>query len=807
MDTLPQVGIRAIRFSYLSLVLTLSLSPFMTGFTFHVTNTTDIPDSNPGDHICDAVGTGGGCSLRAAVMESISSSGVDTIDVPSGLYRLNPSLGPLVITDEVKIVGSSPASTVIEGWDGISRTQILRVTQGGYLVANNLTIQHGDAYTGGAIMVVDGGAEFNNIIIRDNSSMFGGGGLYIAEGGTVRMWRSSVLSNSGGNYGGAILNDGDLGVFESTIANNRANRAGGIQNHGRLNLRNSTISGNIVLSTLAGTGGIYQNNVAVLNNVTITDNTGYGNNPDNRGGGIHVVGGTLTVITNSIIAGNHGGDGPNDCDGALSAGSKYNLIQDPNGCNIPSQNAGTFRLNIDPRLAPLADNGGPTQTHLPQPRPSPPTIFQPTAHGITVVTGCETHDQRGVPRSHSTGPCDMGAVEMTRADFFMTRFILVNAASDKDIRPLRQGDRLVLDELPAQLSIRAEITGSPDGVDFDYDGTRTSNTHAPFSLGGDTAGDYLPFSFKSGYQRLTATPYASTRGGRIEGAGLMLDFTVQDTENTSSNWETGHIEIQKPAHNLTLVDPTTPKLVLNQNNASNLVVSTDEGTSNHKEVTGLSPVSPGTLMADLGVSIGTHTITAHGDVPCWYCTGGKRHVRASHTFTLLPASAPCTRTDGNLVRTFPVSGIAVGQQPGRQTIATPLLNGTDSVLIIIDDAPDLQQDQIRVELDLNPGNDVTWNKAIEAWGACHTGSRVALAEASMQGGFGVGVICTPLSGQNDFRSGCTNSQTILLNRNTTGELLLRKPGVIGWWHDVEVFDSSIWAAWGGRAVRFIWWSD
>ncbi|MCW5799931.1 MAG: hypothetical protein KIT40_15650 [Nitrospira sp.] len=807
MDTLTRVSMRNTPFSHVSLILTIGLMPFLSGYTFHVNSVTDLPDSNPGDHICEGVGTGGGCTLRAAIMESISTRGIDTIDVPSGLYILDPSRGPLVITDEVKIEGSSPASTVIEGWDKTRSTQILRVTQGGYLVANNLTLQRGEAYAGGGIEVLDGGAELNNVVIRDNSSVHGGGGIYIAERGTVRMWRSNVLSNSGGNFGGGILNAGDLGVFESTIANNRANRAGGIQNDGRLNLRNSTISGNVVLSTLAGTGGIYQNNVAVLNNVTITDNSGFGNNPDNRGGGLHVVSGTLTVITNSIIAGNHGNGGPNDCDGALSVGSKYNLIQNPNGCTIPSQGAETFRLNVDPRLAPLADNGGPTQTHLPQPIPSPPTIFDPTAHRFTVVTGCETHDQRGVTRSSSTGPCDMGAVEMTRADFSITRFILVNAASDKDIRPLRQGDSLVLDQLPPQLSIRAEIVGSLDGIDFDYDGVRTSNTNVPYSLGGDTAGDYAPFSFTTGYHRLTATPYASTRGRRIEGVELMLDFTVQHTEGASNTWETRHIEIMKPAHNLTLVDPTTPKLVLNQNNATNLLIRTDEGTSHQREVTGLMSTNLSTLMADLGVPVGTHTVTAHGDVPCWYCTGGTRHVRASHTFTLLPAVAPCTRTDGNLVRTIPASGITVGQQPGRQTIATPLLNGTDSVLITIDDAPDLQQNQIRVELDLNPDQGVDWNKAIEAWGACRTGSRVALAEASMQGGFGVGVICTPLSDRNDFRSGCTKTQTILLNRNTTGELLLRKPGFAGIWQDVEVFDSSIWAAWGGRSVRFIWWSD
>ncbi len=53
---------------------------------------------------------------------------------------------------------------------------------------------------------------------------------------------------------------------------------------------------------------------------------------------------------------------------------------------------------IDPQLAPLTDNGGPTLTHL----PSAPEIFD-------AATCFAPYDQRGVARP---GPsCDIGAVE------------------------------------------------------------------------------------------------------------------------------------------------------------------------------------------------------------------------------------------------------------------------------------------------------------------------------------------------------------------------------------------------------------
>ena len=103
-----------------------------------------------------------------------------------------------------------------------------------------------------------------------------------------------------------------------------------------MGLRSTTVSGNLAHSPNAGVGGISQNGFAVLYNVTLTNNTGVGNNSGSfRGGGIQTTSGKTTVVKNSIIAGNHGGIGPNDCVGQLSGDSKYNLIGDTNGCTIP----------------------------------------------------------------------------------------------------------------------------------------------------------------------------------------------------------------------------------------------------------------------------------------------------------------------------------------------------------------------------------------------------------------------------------------------------------------------------------------
>ena len=169
------------------------------------------------------------------------------------------------------------------------------------------------------------------------------------------------------------------------------------------------------------------------------------------------------MLKNSIIAGNHGGSGPHDCVGQLSGDSKYNLIGDTNACTIPSF-VSTFLLNVDPLLGPLTNNGGPTQTHLPA--ANSPVLEAGYQFPPPAADGCEIRDQRGVPRPQGGGVCDMGAVEVTSANTFVTGFILVNAASNTDIRPMLHGDTLVLSELPPELSIRAVVTGGTGSVVF-----------------------------------------------------------------------------------------------------------------------------------------------------------------------------------------------------------------------------------------------------------------------------------------------------------------------------------------------------
>jgi hypothetical protein len=113
----------------------------------------------------------------------------------------------------------------------------------------------------------------------------------------------------------------------------------------------------------------------------------------------------------------------------------------------------------------------------------------------------------------------------------VTGFILVNAASNTDIRPVLHGDTLVLSELPPELSIRAVVTGGVGSVIFGYDGTPSIQTEniSPYALAGDSpAGDYTPFNLSTGSHTLTATPFAAIGGGGAAGGSQTITFTVRN---------------------------------------------------------------------------------------------------------------------------------------------------------------------------------------------------------------------------------------------------------------------------------------
>ena len=279
------------------------------------------------------------------------------------------------------------------------------------IISGNQAIGTEDANTGGLHIAAYNGS---NVLI-DRSTITGNhadddtGGLYIKNNDSVVTLTNSTISgntaygNSMSGYdaaGGAWIATsygGSTTIENSTISGNSTvapvgtyttNLPGGglfIQNRsGTTTILNSTISGNQAEESGGGIK-IYEGGGGELRilHSTITNNRANSNGDGvGVGGGIDV-GNSQTVVTldHTIVAGNyHGGEMASTRDdinvGQFFGGSltvTWSLIGDNAGSGLagapvgsPDVNGnliGTSAVPIDPKLAPLAFNGGPTRTH------------------------------------------------------------------------------------------------------------------------------------------------------------------------------------------------------------------------------------------------------------------------------------------------------------------------------------------------------------------------------------------------------------------------------------------------------------
>jgi hypothetical protein len=272
-----------------------------------------------------------------------------------------------------------------------------------------------------------GDLQFRNITITGGSSAANGGGIATA-GGDVSLTNSSVTGNSGGAGGGIAANSGGtVGLTNSTVSNNSASAGGGGILASAVGMTNSTVSGNTAGANLGG--GI---EVPGSGLVSLTNSTVSGNTAGTEGGGVVAFDVTLVYST---VAGNSAPQGANldirSLDTltafgsvvALPAGGGGNCFFEQgqsttsNGSNWDDDAScgfgagpGDHSNGGDPLLGALANNGGSTQTQLPQPG-SPLIDAIPVASCQADGASGITADQRGVTRPQGSG-CDIGAVEV-----------------------------------------------------------------------------------------------------------------------------------------------------------------------------------------------------------------------------------------------------------------------------------------------------------------------------------------------------------------------------------------------------------
>ena len=247
--------------------------------------------------------------------------------------------------------------------------------------------------------------EVDNVIIADsvltgNSASENGGAVYLYnQTGDLDIVRTTIDANrmKGGRGGGLFVRQGgDVLIDESTISNNSAGVGGGVflDYADQFDVVSSTISGNSAGSI---GGGIYVDDTdfpVEISHSTITQNYAY-----EAGGGLALYDADL-YVDHSIVSQNDAEDGYDDIhlyNGHLTA--SWSIIG----------NTGLFSgnhniLSTTPGLLALADNGGPTKTHLPD------VGSLAIEAGDPAIVDPPEFDQRGEVRPN--GVIDIGSVEV-----------------------------------------------------------------------------------------------------------------------------------------------------------------------------------------------------------------------------------------------------------------------------------------------------------------------------------------------------------------------------------------------------------
>jgi hypothetical protein len=442
-------------------VLAVTAEPATPAATFTVNSTGLKADAIPGNGVCAT--RDGVCTLRAAIHETNSLAGADTIQLPAGTYPISrPATEPndirtgdLDVLGDLTINGAGRTSTIIAG-NKLDR--VFEIHSSGNVSINAVTIRTGSHPQSGAgiLNAGNGNVTIARSLILNNSAAKFGGGVANAQAGTVRLRAATRVSgNSAGQAGSAVSNlaAGSVQITQSTVSANSSTLGGAAisntgvgPNQGSLTLSRATVANNVAGSGTNEGGGISNAGDGL---VTVDQSTISGNRSAASGGGIANTGSGTVDVANSTVSGNTAtvdgggilvlapvtlasstiahnsapvGGGLRKVGGsrvlmrnsiiANNEGGNCSLEPetlpvDSDGGNLDSGT--TCRLTqptdisgVDPLLGPLQNNGGGTQTHALDPLSS--------ALDAAVSSLCPARDQRGVSRPQHDG-CDIGAYE------------------------------------------------------------------------------------------------------------------------------------------------------------------------------------------------------------------------------------------------------------------------------------------------------------------------------------------------------------------------------------------------------------
>jgi hypothetical protein len=277
------------------------------------------------------------------------------------------STGPLVIISSVIRNNKADGATGLAGSFSTA-------------VGAFIAVPGGQGLAGGLLVTSNSTAVVRNTTISGNSSTGGTGGL----GGTGDASFMGGVGGPGGTGGAGrgggigVRNNSNLTLINSTISSNTV--TGGVGGVGGPGL-NTAAQGNGGnggngegggISVDASTLNIFSSTVAANQTATNVGGTGTvaGSPGLRRGSGLMTVDDSIATVnsTSSLFADNSA-VGKDVADLADDAGAVFDsavntLVETSVGTlGLANDDANHNKLGVDPKLGPLASNGGPTQTH------------------------------------------------------------------------------------------------------------------------------------------------------------------------------------------------------------------------------------------------------------------------------------------------------------------------------------------------------------------------------------------------------------------------------------------------------------
>lgn len=422
-----------------------------------------IADAPPGETISVPAGNYALTGAELAINKSLSIAGAgtgDTVVRSTGAFRVFMVTG---VESQVTLSGMTIRDGRADGSGGGIYNQEATLTLRDVNVTANVANRDGEpgqfggiadgggVYNqGGSLSLIDSAVTANHASAVGGSEKFGGiaigGGVYTQ--GQFTMERATISGNSvdtrggqgpsnGSQFGGigeggglAALVESDSRLSDSTVSGNTADSSAGpggfagisegggillLAGDSQVSISRLTVTGN----TARGLGGggiteggglMYSGKAGTVTSTTLANNSVEGSTAT---GGNLVIADEGTTVQDTIVSGGAAASpGTENC-GSEVESAGFNL-ESADQCGF---HASGDRVNSDPQLGPLQDNGGPTQTM--SLAATSPAVDQGSAPG-------QGSDQRGVlrpidfptiPNSATAGAdgSDIGAFELQPA--------------------------------------------------------------------------------------------------------------------------------------------------------------------------------------------------------------------------------------------------------------------------------------------------------------------------------------------------------------------------------------------------------